>query len=119
MATPCSWGLRRAEFKAMSAQITHNPAQQRFEARLSPQTGLAEHLAVCEYRQLGQLLVLHHTEVPSELQGQGLAADLVAAALDWARAQGMLVRPSCSYVALYMRRHPATLDLLEPAGAPL
>lgn len=100
----------------MPAQITHNPAQQRFEARLSAQTGLSAHLAVCEYRLRGQLLVLHHTEVPAELQGQGLAADLVAAALDWARAQGLQVRPSCSYVALYMRRHPATLDLLEPTG---
>ena len=101
----------------MPAQICHNPALQRFEARLSPPSGLAQHLAVCEYRQRGQLLELHHTEVPAELQGQGLAAELVAAALDWARAQGLRVRPSCSYVALYMQRHPATLDLLEAADA--
>lgn len=100
----------------MPAQITHNPAQYRFEARLPQQTGLADELAVCEYRQRGQLLVLHHTEVPAALQGQGLAAELVAAALDWARAQGMQVRPSCSYVAQYMHRHPDTLDLLEPTG---
>jgi predicted GNAT family acetyltransferase len=102
----------------MTASIHHNPAQHRFEARLAPESGLAEHLAVCEYRQLGALLVLHHTEVPPQLQGQGLAAELVAAALEWARAHGLRVRPSCSYVALYMHRHPATLDLLEAAGAP-
>jgi predicted GNAT family acetyltransferase len=112
---PCSWGLPGAEFSAMTASICHNPALQRFEARLAPESGLAEHLAVCEYRQQGAVLVLHHTEVPPQLQGQGLAAELVAAALDWARAQGLRVRPSCSYVAQYMRRHPATLDLLETA----
>jgi predicted GNAT family acetyltransferase len=48
------------------------------------------------------------------LQGQGLAAALVAQALDWARQQGLRVRPTCSYVASYMRRHPETQDLLAP-----
>ena len=68
---------------------------------------------MCCYRRDGPLLVLHHTEVPAALQGQGLAAQLVAAALAWAREQGLRVRPSCSYVAAYMRRHPETRDLLE------
>ena len=90
----------------MAHPVTHNPAQQRFEAR--PQG----RLALCSYRQQGDVLVLHHTEVPDALQGQGVAADLVQAALDWARAQGLRVRPSCSYVAAYMRRHPETQDLL-------
>ena len=102
----------------MTAQISHNPTQQRFEARLAPESGFAEYLAVCEYRQQGPLLVLHHTEVPAELQGRGVAAELVAAALDWARAQGFQVRPSCSYVAQYMQRHPATLDLLQGGELP-
>jgi predicted GNAT family acetyltransferase len=33
----------------------------------------------------------------------------------YARRQGLRVRPSCSYVRAYMRRHPDTLDLLEPS----
>jgi predicted GNAT family acetyltransferase len=37
----------------------------------------------------------------------------VQAALAHARAQGWRVRPSCSYVRSYMRRHPETQDLLE------
>ena len=96
----------------MSITISHNPAAQRFEAAPAGQ------LALCEYRRQGQTLVLHHTEVPPALQGQGVAALLVQAALDWARAQGLRVRPTCSYVAAYMNRHPQTQDLLEPAGAP-
>ena len=57
--------------------------------------------------------MVHHTEVPPALQGLGLAGELVQAVLDWARAQGLQVRPTCSYVAAYMRRHAETQDLLE------
>lgn len=90
--------------------IVHRPERQAFVARI----GAAE--ALCAYRLDGTTLVLHHTEVPAALQGRGLAAALVQAALDWARAQGLRVRPSCSYVAAYMRRHPQTQDLLAPVA---
>ncbi len=91
----------------MSNSVTHNPAAARFESLVDG------HLALCSYRRAGPVLVLHHTEVPAALQGQGVAAALVAGALQWAREQGLRVRPSCSYVAAYMRRHPETQDLLE------
>ena len=90
--------------------VVHNPALQRFEA------GQGADLAECCYRQQGDVLVLHHTEVPAALQGLGLAGLLVQAALDWARAQQLRVQPSCSYVAAYMKRHPETQDLLVTAG---
>ena len=45
-------------------------------------------LALCSYRRSpnarGEVLVLHHTEVPPALQGRGIAAALVAATLAWA-----------------------------------
>lgn len=63
----------------------------------------------------GPVMHLVHTGVPAALQGRGIAAELVAAALAEARAQGWRVRPVCSYVRAYMRRHPETLDLLESA----
>jgi predicted GNAT family acetyltransferase len=91
----------------MSATIVHQPQASRFEALVDG------HLGLCLYRRDGEVLVLHHTEVPGALQGRGVAADLVAAALAWAREQGLRVRPSCSYVAAYMRRHRETQDLLE------
>ncbi len=90
------------------AAIVHRPDEQRFVARIADAT------AECAYRRDGATLVLHHTEVPPALQGQGLAGQLVQAALDFARAEGFRVRPVCSYVAAYMRRHPATQDLLNP-----
>ena len=91
----------------MAAVVTHHPQASRFEA------ATPAGLAVCSYRRQGNVLVLHHTEVPPVLQGQGVAAELVAATLAWAREQGLRVRPRCSYVASYMRRHPQTQDLLE------
>lgn len=47
-----------------------------------------------------------HTRVPDALRGQGLAAHLVEAGLRWADAQGLRVRPVCSYVQAYLERHP-------------
>jgi uncharacterized protein len=91
----------------MTLEVLHNAAASRFEAH--PQ-GL---LALCSYRRIGDVLVLHHTEVPWQLQGQGVAGLLVQGALDWVREQGLRVRPTCSYVAAWMRRHPDTHDLLE------
>jgi predicted GNAT family acetyltransferase len=73
---------------------------------------LDEGLAVCAYRQRDGVLLMTHTEVPPACEGRGIAAALVQAALDWARAEGLRVRPLCSYVGAYMRRHPESHDLL-------
>jgi predicted GNAT family acetyltransferase len=85
---------------------TRNAAASRFEARFEGG------LAVCAYRLHDGEVHFTHTEVPPAWQGRGLAAQLVRSALDWARAEGLKVRPLCSYVAAYMRRHPESQDLL-------
>ncbi len=90
--------------------IIHNAAAQRFQA------GQGADTAECCYVRQGDVLVLHHTEVPPALQGLGLAGLLVQATLDWARASGLRVQPRCSYVAAYMKRHPETQDLLVAAA---
>jgi predicted GNAT family acetyltransferase len=41
-----------------------------------------------------------------------MAERVVRAALDHARAHGMKVRPACSYVRTYLRRHPEMKDLV-------
>ena len=91
----------------MSPQVTHNPASSRFETIVDGQ------LCVCQYRVFGKVMMLTHTGVPQVLRGRGIAALLVQAALDHARAQGLKVRPDCSYAEVYMQRHPETLDLLN------
>jgi len=87
-------------------EVQHQAESQRFVV-FTPQG-----LALCSYCREGNVLVLPHTEVPAALEGRGIAAALVAAALAWARSEGLKVQPACSYVAAYMRRHPETQDLL-------
>lgn len=86
--------------------VQHNAEASRFELDVDGD------LALCVYRRDGATLLLTHTEVPWRAQGRGVAGVLVQATLDWARAEGLKVRPLCSYVAAYMRRHPGTHDLL-------
>ncbi|MDO9073746.1 MAG: DUF924 family protein [Rubrivivax sp.] len=95
----------------MSTTVHHHPEHQRFDAVVDG------HLALCSYHRQGDTLVLPHTEVPPKLQGRGVAAALVAAALAWARHEGLRVRPTCSYVAAYLRRHPEMQDLLDDRAA--
>jgi hypothetical protein len=87
--------------------VVHRPDDERFELVLDGLT------SVCEYRRVGSCVAFTHTEVPPELGGRGIAARLVETALQWARDEGLRVRPLCSYVATYLRRHPAWQDLLE------
>jgi predicted GNAT family acetyltransferase len=90
----------------IEVDIQHNEAASRFEAHFDAG------LAVAVYRLVGTEMQMTHTEVPPSLEGRGIAAQLVAAALDHAEAQGWTVRPLCSYVRSYMQRNPETLDLL-------
>jgi hypothetical protein len=89
--------------------VRHDPVAERFEIEFEGE------LAFVAYRREEATVLFTHTEVPSRAQGRGLAALLVRVALDWARSEGLRVRPLCSYVAAYMRRHPETQDLLAPA----
>ena len=89
--------------------IRHDAPAQRFTTRVNGQ------LCECCYQLSGSTMLLTHTGVPVALEGRGIAAALVQAALDHARAEGLKVRPQCSYVQVYLRRHPASLDLLAPS----
>lgn len=85
--------------------VTHNLAQQRFEATVEG------HLCVADYRLDGSVMQMMHTEVPPALQGRGIAAELVEAAFDHAMTENLKIEPLCSYVRAYMERHPETAFL--------
>jgi uncharacterized protein len=88
--------------------IENNQSAQRWEAHLG------QYLAVAEYRRRGETIFFIHTEVPRELEGQGVASKLVKTALDEARTQHLAVVPFCPFVAGYIRRHPNYKDLVPP-----
>jgi len=89
----------------MSVTVTHNEARQRFECTVEG------HLCVCDYQLRGDVLWMTHTGVPRAVGGRGIAAELVRVALACADAKHYRVQPSCSYVDVYMRRHPDTQKL--------
>ena len=89
----------------MTLTIEHLPHQGRF------QTVVDGHLGVCDYRLEGSVMHMTHTEVAPELEGRGIAAALVRAALDHAKAAGLKVNPLCWYVRSYLQRHPETAAL--------
>ena len=90
----------------MPVAVTHNEARRRFEAIVDG------HVCVADYQLRGNVMWMTYTGVPSAVGGRGIAAELVRVALEWAEARGHTVEPSCSYVAVYMRRHPQTHKLL-------
>ena len=86
--------------------IEHLPERGRFQTRIDGR------LCWADYRLDGGRMQMIDTQVHPALQGRGVAGRLVQAALDHARASGLKVVPLCSYVRVYMRRHPQTQDLL-------
>ena len=87
-------------------QIQHNPARGSFEATVEGR------LAHADYRLEGQRIYFTHTYVPPELEGRGIAGQIVRYALDYARQEGLQVVALCSYVAAFIRRYPEYQTLL-------
>jgi len=88
------------------AEVADNPALSRYEMAVDGK------VAVVEYRRLGDVLALTHTEVPQALSGRGVGTALVLATLDRVRAAGLKVRPLCPFITAVIRRHPEYGDLV-------
>jgi len=69
-------------------------------------------IAILEYRVIGGIVVLPHTEVVGQCRGRGLAARLVRGALDDLRAQGKRVRPTCWYVREFIEDNQEYAELV-------
>ena len=57
---------------------------------------------------------IDHTFVDSSLRGQGVAEQLVRAAVDQIRAEGKQARVTCSYARAWFEKHPEEADLRCP-----
>ena len=90
-----------------TSTVTHDPANHRFEVQTAAGAGLLT------YSDHGPVMEILHTEVPEGAEGKGHAAALAVAALEYARAEGKQVIPSCAFVARYIRRHPEYADLVS------
>jgi predicted GNAT family acetyltransferase len=64
------------------------------------------HVGYLAYRRDGDRLILIHTEVPPQLEGQGVGGKLVMAAIDEAEEQHLTVVPLCEFAMGWLARHP-------------
>lgn len=88
--------------------IVNNEREHRWE------TNVGQYLAVANYQRQGDTLYFTSTEVPSELEGQGIASKLVKTALEDARMKHLTVVPYCSFTAGYIKRHPEFQEMVHP-----
>lgn len=86
-----------------------NDAESRFELRTEGK------LSVVEFQRRGdRTLALTHTEVPEELEGQGVGSRLVRGVFDYVRANGLNVIPLCPFVVAFLHRHPEYVADIQP-----
>lgn len=74
--------------------------------------------ALLEFRDHGDVRAITHTETTPEHRGQGLAGELVAAALADLHVRGKQLLPYCSYVQAYLRQHPEEVALVPAERRP-
>jgi uncharacterized protein len=92
----------------MSIQVENNRAESRFQALVNG------HLCVADYTLSPGVMHITHTGVHPSLQGQGIAAKLIDAAFEHARTNALKIDPVCSYVRVYIRRHPESQAWATP-----
>lgn len=88
------------------AIVADAPTRERYEIVMGDQ------VAVLEYRQHGDHVILVHTEVPEPLRERGLGGMLARHALDEARRAGQKVVVKCPFVTTWLRRHHEYDDIV-------
>ncbi|MVN91225.1 GNAT family N-acetyltransferase [Mucilaginibacter aquatilis] len=87
-------------------QLVNNEAIHNFELVIEG------HRAFIDYKQKGDKVYLIHTEVPVELKGKGAAEAIVEKTFAYLEEHKLKLVPLCTYVGLYLKRHPEWNRLL-------
>ncbi|WP_072688247.1 GNAT family N-acetyltransferase [Rhodococcus marinonascens] len=91
----------------MATTVEHCVAESRFEVFVDGQLA-----GYADYAEHGSVRDFHRTVTYPRFRGQGLAAEVLKAALDDTKARGFSVVPSCSYVAKYISQNPSYAELV-------
>uniref|UniRef100_A0A3P9HFB3 Protein NATD1 n=1 Tax=Oryzias latipes TaxID=8090 RepID=A0A3P9HFB3_ORYLA len=96
-------------FNSSRFQVQHDPHAHRFT--LIPSSGTdSDEVAVLHYKFTGEKEVdLMSTYVPESIRGQGAAALLSQAAMDFLVREDLKARISCWYIKKYLQEHPREL----------
>lgn len=87
--------------------VTDNPAEHRFEIRYGDRLA-----GVAVYEEQGSAYAFVHTKIEPDLEGHGLASQLVRVAMDAMAERGISVLPSCEYVQSWLEKHPDHLGVV-------
>ena len=71
------------------------------------------YVAFIDYKQKEDVVYLIHTEVPEEVAGRGIAAELVLMTLQHLDSHQHQLVPRCPYVQSYLQRHPEWQRLVK------
>jgi uncharacterized protein len=88
-------------------EVINNKEKNRYELKLDGHTAIAEYIL----NKLG-VLFFTHTEVPKDLEGEGVASKLIESAFRDAEDRGLKIAPICPFVKSYIQRHPEWKRLL-------
>lgn len=73
--------------------------------------------AFISYRMNGNVISLMHTEVPQEMEGQGIGSTLIEQTFQYLEANNLRMIPRCAFVITYLKRHPEWNKLLDESAA--
>lgn len=59
------------------------------------------------------LVIVDHTEVPIDAEGQGYAGQLARFLVEDARDNGFQVVPLCPFLNMWRRKHPEAADIFQ------
>lgn len=91
-------------------ELTHEPDARRYVLRVDGTIA-----SVLDYRVLGEAVAFTRTFTNPSYRGSGLAAEVVAFAVDDVEATSdRHIVPSCWYVGEWFDRHPDRRNLLDP-----
>ena len=94
----------------MNTEVRNNPAENRYEVWAD-----GELAGYTQYVLPRGRIAFLHTEVYEAYEGMGLGSRLARAALDDARARGLVVMPFCPFIAGFIERHlDEYRDLVAP-----
>jgi predicted GNAT family acetyltransferase len=89
-------------------EIRDNREAKRYELEVEGQT------AVVIYNPVAGGLLITETIVPIPLEGRGIASRLAKHVLADLRARELLILPTCTFFAGYLKKHPEYADLVHP-----
>ncbi|MBT0609098.1 GNAT family N-acetyltransferase [Aequorivita echinoideorum] len=87
-------------------ELIDNKQKNRFEYKIE------DNNAIVEYKIDNNVISLTHTEVPDELQGQGIASKMTEEVLQNLSDKNLKVKPLCPFIKSYIKRNPEWKEIV-------